>query len=255
MKVLVIGSGGREHALIWKLAQSPCLSRLYCAPGNAGTAEQAENVPISVEDIVSLLAFAREHAIDFTVVGPELPLALGIVDRFHQEGRSIFGPTQQAAELETSKAFAKTLMAKYGIPTAPFQIFSDVQQAKSYIDRHDIPLVVKANGLAAGKGVIICKTRDSAYHAIDQIMRVKVFGDAGAQVVIEEFLEGEEVSLFALTDGTSLMPLPICQDHKAIYDGDQGPNTGGMGAYSPVPSIDVGLSERLMEEIMHPIVR
>ncbi len=146
-------------------------------------------------------------------------------------------------------------MAKYGIPTAPFQTFSDPRQAESYIDRHAIPLVVKANGLAAGKGVIVCKTRDSAYHAIDQIMRVKVFGDAGAQVVIEEFLQGEEVSFFALTDGTSLMPLPFCQDHKAIYDGDEGPNTGGMGAYSPVPSIDAGLSERLMEEIMHPIVR
>ncbi|HEX9872414.1 MAG TPA: phosphoribosylamine--glycine ligase [Candidatus Tectomicrobia bacterium] len=255
MKVLVIGSGGREHAFVWKLAQSPCLSRLYCAPGNAGTAELAENVPISAEDIPALLAFARENAVDFTVVGPELPLALGIVDRFRQEGRSIFGPTQQAAELETSKDFAKTIMAEYGIPTAPFQTFSDPRQAERYVDRHAMPLVVKANGLAAGKGVIICKTRDSAYHAIDQIMRAKVFGDAGAQVVIEEFLEGEEVSLFALTDGTSLLPLPICQDHKAIYDGDQGPNTGGMGAYSPVLSIDVGLSERLVEEIMQPIVR
>jgi phosphoribosylamine---glycine ligase len=255
MKVLVLGSGGREHALVWKLAQSPCLSRLYCAPGNAGTAEQAENVPISAEDIPSLLAFAREHGIDFTVVGPELPLALGIVDRFRQEGRSIFGPTQQAAELETSKAFAKTMMSKYGILTAPFQTFSDPRQAERYIDRHAMPLVVKANGLAAGKGVIICKTRDSAYYAMDQIMRAKVFGEAGDQVVVEEFLEGEEVSLFALTDGTSLMPLPICQDHKSIYDGDHGPNTGGMGAYSPVPSIDVNLSARLMEEIMHPIVR
>jgi phosphoribosylamine---glycine ligase len=255
MKVLVIGSGGREHALVWKLAQSPCLSRLYCAPGNAGTAEQAENVPISPEDIPSLLAFAREHAIDFTVVGPELPLALGIVDRFRQHGLAIFGPTQQAAEIETSKDFAKTIMAEYGIPTAPFQTFSDPRQAEIYVDRHTMPLVVKANGLAAGKGVMICKTRGSAYHAIDQIMRVKVFGDAGAQVVIEEFLQGEEVSLFALTDGTSLMLLPFCQDHKAIYDADVGPNTGGMGAYSPVPSIDIGLSERLMEEIMHPVVR
>jgi phosphoribosylamine--glycine ligase len=255
MKVLVIGSGGREHALVWKLAQSPCLSRLYCAPGNAGTAEQAENVPVSAEDIASLLAFARERAIDFTIVGPELPLALGIVDRFRQEGRSIFGPTQQAAELETSKAFAKSIMAKYGILTAPFQTFSEPRQAERYIDRHAMPLVVKANGLAAGKGAIVCKTHDTAYHAIDQIMRAKVFGEAGDQVVIEEFLQGEEVSLFALSDGTSLMPLPICQDHKAIYDGDQGPNTGGMGAYSPVPSIDVSLSECLMEEIMHPIVR
>jgi phosphoribosylamine---glycine ligase len=255
MKVLVIGSGGREHALVWRLARSPRLSRLYCAPGNAGTAEQAENVPIDAEDIPALLAFARQHAIDFTVVGPELSLALGIVDRFQQQGLAIFGPSQEAAELETSKAFAKAMMAKYGIPTAPFQTFSDAQQAERYIDRQAMPLVIKANGLAAGKGVIVCKTRDMAYHAIAQIMRAKVFGEAGTQVVIEDFLEGEEVSLFALTDGTSLMPLPICQDHKAIYDGDRGPNTGGMGAYSPVPSVDTALSERLMEEIMYPIVR
>jgi len=255
MKVLVIGSGGREHALVWKLAQSPLLSRLYCAPGNAGTSEQAENVPISADDIPSLQAFARENAIDFTVVGPELPLALGIVDKFRQQGLAIFGPTQQAADLETSKAFAKTIMAKYGIPTAPFQTFSDPQKAESYIDQHDMPLVVKADGLAAGKGVIVCKTRDSAYHAIDQLMRAKVFGDAGAQVVIEQCLQGEEVSFFALTDGTSLVPWPICQDHKAIYDADEGPNTGGMGAYSPVPSVDVALSGRIMEEIMYPIVR
>jgi len=255
MQVLVIGSGGREHALTWKLAQSPLLSRLYCAPGNAGTAEQAINIPINAEDIPALLAFAREQAIDFTVVGPELPLALGIVDAFRQHGLAIFGPTQQAAEIETSKAFAKTLMAKYGIPTAPFAIFSDAQQARSYIEQHNRPLVVKADGLAAGKGAIVCKTPDLAYHAVDQIMRAKVFGDAGAKVVIEECLVGEEVSVFALTDGTSLMPWPVCQDHKAIYDGDQGPNTGGMGAYSPVPSIDIGLSERLMQDIMHPMVR
>lgn len=255
MKVLVIGSGGREHALVWKLAQSPLLSRLYCAPGNAGTAEQAENVPIRADDIASLLAFARDSAIDFTVVGPEFPLALGIVDRFRQEGLAIFGPTQQAASIESSKVFAKTLMVVYGIPTAPFQTFSDPQQAERYIDQHPTPLVVKADGLAAGKGAIVCKTRDSAYDAIAQMMREKVFGEAGTQVVIEEFLPGEELSFFALTDGTSLVPLPVCQDHKAIYDGDEGPNTGGMGAYSPVPVVDVGLSDRIMEEIMRPTVR
>jgi phosphoribosylamine---glycine ligase len=255
MKILVIGSGGREHALVWKLAQSPLLSRLYCAPGNAGTAEQAENVPINVDDIPALLAFARKHAIDLTVVGPELPLALGIVDLFRQERLAIFGPSQQAACLETSKAFAKVIMTKYGIPTAPFRTFSDPQQAKTYIDQHEVPLVVKADGLAAGKGVIVCKTRESAHLAVDQIMRARVFGDAGAQVVIEEFLQGEEVSYFALTDGTSLMPLPACQDHKAIYDADEGPNTGGMGAYSPVPGVDVALAERIMEEIMRPTVR
>jgi phosphoribosylamine--glycine ligase len=255
MKVLVIGNGGREHALVWKLAQSPLLSRLYCAPGNAGTAAQAENVPINVDDIASLLAFARAHAIDFTVVGPELPLALGIVDTFRQQGLAIFGPTQQAAQLETSKTFAKTIMAKYGIPTAPFRTFSDPQHAEAYIDQHKMPLVVKADGLAAGKGVIVCKTRERAHHAIEQIMRAKVFGEAGAQVVIEAFLQGEEVSFFALTDGTSLVPWPACQDHKAIFDADEGPNTGGMGAYSPVPVVDVALSECIMEEIMRPTVR
>jgi phosphoribosylamine---glycine ligase len=255
MKVLVIGSGGREHALVWKLAQSPLLSRLYCAPGNAGTAEQAENVPIHIDDMASLLAFARSHSIDFTVVGPELPLALGIVDRFRQQGLAIFGPTQQAASLESSKAFAKAVMAKYGIPTAPFQTFSDPQQAERYIDQHTLPLVVKADGLAAGKGAIVCRTRDSAYDAIDRMMREKMFGEAGTQVVIEEFLPGEEVSFFALTDGTSLVPLPVCQDHKAIYDGDEGPNTGGMGAYSPVPRVDSALSARIMEEIMYPTIR
>jgi phosphoribosylamine---glycine ligase len=255
MKVLVIGSGGREHALVWKLAQSPMLSKLYCAPGNAGTDEQAENVPINDGDIPALLAFARERAIDFTVVGPELPLALGIVDRFRQAGLAIFGPTQRAAQLETSKAFAKALMTNYGIPTAAFRTFSDPQQAETYIAQHDAPLVVKADGLAAGKGVIICKTRDRARHAVDQIMRAKVFGKAGAQVVIEEFLAGDEVSFFALTDGTSLVPLPPCQDHKAIYDADEGPNTGGMGAYSPVPAVDAVLCERIVEEIMRPTVR
>jgi phosphoribosylamine---glycine ligase len=255
MKVLVIGSGGREHALIWKLAQSPLLSRLYCAPGNAGTAEQAENVPIRADDLASLVAFARDHTIDFTVVGPEFPLALGIVDRFRQEGLAIFGPTRRAASLESSKAFAKTLMAKYGIPTAPFQIFSDPLQAERYIAQHATPLVVKADGLAAGKGAIVCRTHDSAYDAVDQMMRAKVFGEAGTQVVIEEFLPGEEVSFFALTDGTSLLPLPTCQDHKAIYDRDEGPNTGGMGAYSPVPRVDSALSARIMEEIMYPTVR
>jgi phosphoribosylamine--glycine ligase len=252
MKVLVIGNGGREHALVWKLAQSPLLSRLYCAPGNAGTAEQAENIPIDADDIPALLAFAQAHAIDFTVVGPELPLALGIVDVFRQQGLAIFGPSQQAAQLESSKAFAKALMLKYGIPTAPFRTFADPQAAAAYIDQHAVPLVVKADGLAAGKGAIVCKTRDQAQHAVDQLMRARVFGEAGAQIVIEDFLPGEEVSFFALTDGTSLVPLPACQDHKAAYDGDEGPNTGGMGAYSPVPAVDAALSERIMAEIMRP---
>jgi phosphoribosylamine--glycine ligase len=252
MKVLVIGSGGREHALVWKLAQSPRLSRLYCAPGNAGTAEQAENVPIRADDMTALLAFSRDAGIDFTVVGPEYPLALGIVDRFRQEGRAIFGPTRQAAAIESSKVFAKSLMAKYGVPTAPFQTFTDPQEAERYIDQHPTPLVVKADGLAAGKGAVVCQTRHRAREAIDQMMRAQVFGEAGTQVVIEHFLPGEEISFFALTDGTTLLPLAACQDHKAIYDGDAGPNTGGMGAYSPVPVVDAALSERIMDEIMRP---
>ncbi len=255
MKVLVVGNGGREHALVWKLAQSPLVSQLYCAPGNAGTAEQAENVPINADDILALLAFAREHAVDFTVVGPELPLALGIVDVFRAANLAIFGPTQQAAQLETSKAFAKALMGNYGIPTAPFRIFSDLKAAETFIDQHAMPIVIKADGLAAGKGAIVCQARDSARHALDQIMRARVFGDAGAQVVVEDFLRGEEVSFFALTDGTSLLPLPVCQDHKAAYDHDKGPNTGGMGAYSPVPAVNAGLSARIMADIMRPIVR
>ena len=255
MKVLVIGNGGREHALVWKLAQSPSVAQLYCAPGNAGTAEQAENVAIDADDIPALVTFAHQQAIDFTVVGPELPLALGIVDVFREARLAIFGPTQQAARLETSKAFAKAIMRKYGIPTAPFRTFSDPEAAETYIEQHDMPVVVKADGLAAGKGAIVCQARDSARHAIDRIMRARVFGDAGARVVIEDFLRGEEVSFFVLTNGAALLALPACQDHKAVYDHDAGPNTGGMGAYSPVPAVDGELSARIMEEIMRPMVR
>jgi phosphoribosylamine---glycine ligase len=255
MKVLVVGSGGREHALVWRLAQSPLVSQLYCAPGNAGTIEQAQNVPIDATDIPSLMTFARQHAVEFTVVGPELPLALGLVDAFRQAGLRAFGPVQQAAELETSKAFAKAFMTRYGIPTAPFRTFADASAAERYIEQRDVPLVVKADGLAAGKGAVVCKTRDEARHTVDRMMRAWVFGEAGARVIIEDFLHGEEVSFFALTDGTSLVPLPACQDHKAVYDHDEGPNTGGMGAYSPVPIFDTALRERVMEEIMRPTVR
>jgi phosphoribosylamine--glycine ligase len=255
MKVLVIGNGGREHALVWKLAQSPAVSRLYCAPGNAGTAKHADNVPIRFDDLPGLVTFAREQAIDFTVVGPELPLALGVVDTFRAARLAIFGPTQRAAQLEASKAFAKDLMTRHGIPTAPCRTFSDPSAAQAYIDRHDLPLVVKADGLAAGKGAIVCRDRDSAHHAVDQMLRDRLFGEAGAQVLIEDFLRGEELSFFALSDGTSLLPLPVCQDYKAAYDGDEGPNTGGMGAYSPVPPVDADLSTRIMAEIMRPVVQ
>jgi phosphoribosylamine---glycine ligase len=255
MKVLVVGSGGREHALVWKLAHSPRVSRLYCAPGNAGTAAQAENVPIEATDAPRLIAFALEHGIEFAVIGPELPLAHGIVDAFQAAGLRAFGPTQRAAQLEVSKAFAKALMQKYGIPTAPFHTFVDPVEAERYIDRHAVPVVVKADGLAAGKGAVVCKTRDEARQAIDHMMRARMFGEAGGCVVIEDFLRGPEVSFFVLTDGTTLFPLPPCQDHKAAYDDDEGPNTGGMGAYSPVPLVDAALQERIMEEIMRPVVR
>jgi phosphoribosylamine--glycine ligase len=231
------------------------VSQLYCAPGNAGTVEQAENVPIEATDIPSLMAFARQHAVEFTVVGPELPLALGLVDAFRQVGLSAFGPVQQAAELETSKAFAKAFMTKYRIPTALFHTFVDPIAAERYIDQREVPLVVKADGLAAGKGAVVCKTRGEARHTIDRMMRARVFGEAGARVIIEDYLPGEEVSFLALTDGTSLVPLPACQDYKAVYDDDEGPNTGGMGAYSPVPIVDTALRERVMEEIMRPTVR
>jgi len=254
MKVLVIGSGGREHALVWKLAQSPLVSKLYCAPGNAGTAAQADNVPIAAADMPALLGFALRQGIDFTVVGPEQPLALGIVDAFQQAGLKIFGPGQRAAQLESSKAFAKTLMAKYGIPTAPFRVFADPHEAERYIDQHGAPVVIKADGLAGGKGAVVCKSREKARQAIDYIMRRRAFGAAGAQVVIEDFLPGEEVSFFAFTDGTHIQPMPPCQDHKQVFDHDEGPNTGGMGAYSPVPLVDAVLYERIMAEIMWPTV-
>jgi phosphoribosylamine--glycine ligase len=255
MKVLVVGSGGREHALVWKLAQSPTVSKLYCAPGNAGTAAQAENVPIAASDIPGLVALARRQEIDFTVVGPEQPLALGLVDALRQAGRQVCGPVQQAAQLESSKVFAKELMARYAIPTAPFQVFAEAREARKYLEQHGAPVVVKADGLAAGKGAVVCKTSHQAQQAIERMMVRREFGDAGARIVIEDFLPGEEVSFLAFTDGTHLLPLPPCQDYKQVFDGDTGPNTGGMGAYSPVPIVDADLYERIMAEIMRPTVQ
>jgi phosphoribosylamine--glycine ligase len=254
MNVLVVGSGGREHSLVWKLAQSPLISQLYCAPGNAGTAAQAENVRIDADDIATLVAFARQKRIDFTVVGPEQPLALGIVDAFQHAGLKVCGPVQRAAELESSKAFAKELMVKYAIPTAPFQVFTEAHAAQRYIDDHDVPIVVKADGLAAGKGAVVCWTRDLAHQSIERMMGLREFGDAGRRVVIEDFLPGEEISFFACSDGTHLLPMPPCQDHKQVFDSDEGLNTGGMGAYSPVPVVDAALRARIMAEIMQPTV-
>lgn len=255
MKVLVVGSGGREHALCWKIARSPLVSTLYCAPGNPGIAKYAMCVDIKTHDIDGYLRFARSNEIDLTVVGPEFPLSLGIVDRFNEEGLHIFGPTKAAAEIETSKAFSKYLMKKYDIPTAFFSVFSDYDEAVAWVREVKPPLVIKADGLASGKGVFVCQTEEEAIQALDDVMRKKIFGDSGDTVVVEEFLRGEEASFFALTDGTNVIQLEACQDHKALLDGDQGPNTGGMGAYSPAPVVTPRIADLVMSRIMLPTVK
>jgi phosphoribosylamine---glycine ligase len=255
MKVLVIGGGGREHALVWKLRQSPQVDRIYCAPGNAGIAELAELVDLEVTDVPALVRFAKEEEIDLTVPGPELPLTLGIVDELERAGRLAFGPTRAAAQLEGSKTFAKDLMRRARVPTGFFSSFTDPDEAVRYANEVGAPVVVKADGLAAGKGVRVCESVAEAERAIDEIMRWKIFGEAGARLVIEEFLEGEEVSFMALTDGKTVVPLASSQDHKRALDGDAGPNTGGMGAYSPAPICDARLQDRVMAEIVQPVVR
>lgn len=255
MKVLVVGGGGREHALCWKINQSPLVQTLYCAPGNPGIAEHARCIDIKVSDVEGLLRFARAEEVDLTVVGPEFPLSLGIVDRFIEEGLDIFGPTAAAAEIETSKVFSKNLMKKYDIPTAFFSSFNDFDEALNWVREVKPPLVVKADGLAAGKGVFICETEERATEVLDDIMRRKIFGDSGDQVVIEQFLRGEEASFFAFTDGTNVIPLESSQDHKALLDNDEGPNTGGMGAYSPAPVLTPELTEKVMSRIMIPTIR
>lgn len=254
MKILIIGSGGREHALAWKIAQSPEVEKIYCAPGNAGIADLAECIPISAGDIDALREFAAENRIDLTVVGPEGPLADGIVDAFEAAGLKAFGPKKSAAVLEGSKSFAKRIMAKYDIPTAKSRTFKAYDQAKQYIRHVELPVVIKADGLAAGKGVVVCTTRKQAEEAIRMIMKEGVFGDAGATVVVEAFLTGEEASFIAFTDGRHVLPLPASQDHKTIFDGDKGPNTGGMGAYSPAPVVDAVMRQKVMDRIMVPMV-
>ncbi len=254
MKVLVVGSGGREHALTWKLAQSPHLDALYCAPGNPGTRGLARNVAIAVDDIAALRRCVREERIDLTVVGPEAPLALGITDAFEADGLRVFGPTQAAAQLESSKIFAKQFMLEAGIPTADAATFDDLAAAESYIHRHAGPLVVKADGLAAGKGVTVCQNKDEALQAVRQAMQDRIFGDAGRRVVLEAFLDGEEASFHVLVDGQSVVPLATSQDHKRAYDGDQGPNTGGMGAYAPAPVVSEALQQRILGDIVMPTV-
>ncbi len=255
MKVLVVGGGGREHTLVWKIAQSPRVKKIFCAPGNGGIAELATCVPIGAEDIKELVDFAKKNKIDLTVVGPEGPLSMGIVDIFNQAGLKVFGATQKAAEIESSKSFAKNLLNKYKIPTAKGRSFTNYKQAEKYLSRMDVPVVVKADGLAAGKGVIVCSTLKKAIKALKDIMIKRSFGDAGNKVVIEECLVGEEASFLAFTDGRTVLPLPTSQDHKAIFDNDQGPNTGGMGAYSPAPVVDTYMHKKIMDEVMVPTVR
>ncbi len=254
MKVLVVGSGGREHTLVWKIAQSPRVDKIYCAPGNGGISEVAECVDIKAEDIDSLADFANEKKIDLTLVGPEIPLVRGIVDKFIDKGLRIFGPRKNAAILEGSKVFSKEIMAKYGIPTAKGRVFDHIRDAKEYIDDVGAPIVVKADGLAAGKGVIVCSEVKEAKEAVDKIMQEIIFGEAGKKIVVEERLEGEEASILVFTDGENILPLISSQDHKQIFDGDKGPNTGGMGAYSPAPLVTEEILERIMNEIIKPTI-
>ena len=250
MRVLVIGGGGREHALAWKITQSPKVTQVFCAPGNAGTAVIAKNVSIPADQIDQLLQFAQENEIGLTVVGPEQPLVMGIVDRFQEKGLRIFGPSACAAELERSKAFSKNIMKKYGLPTAEYETFTSHEKARRYIDKETGPIVVKASGLAAGKGVILCRNAEEGRHAVDTIMKDKLFGSAGDEVVIEEFLQGQEVSVLAFTDGNTVLLMDSAQDHKAALDGDQGPNTGGMGAYSPAPVFTDIMRQKVRDKIM-----
>ena len=254
MKVLVIGGGGREHALVWKIAQSPKVSKVYCAPGNAGISEQAAIVPIQANDLNRLLEFALKEKIDLTVVGPEDPLTRGIVDLFESKELLIFGATKKAAEIEGSKVFAKEMMKRYHIPTAFYEMFDNRNEAVKYIRKQGAPIVVKADGLAAGKGVIVCKTVEEAIQSVDKIMVEKIFGNAGNRVVVEEYLVGEEASYIAFTDGKTILPMASSQDHKAVLDGDQGPNTGGMGAYSPAPVVTDEVHEKIIEKVLRPVI-
>ncbi len=255
MNVLIVGSGGREHALAWKIVKSPLVGKTYAAPGNAGIADVAECVNIKTDDIESLLAFAKREAIDLTVVGPETPLVAGIVDRFQAEGLKIFGPTRAAAKLEGSKVFSKSIMKKYKVPTAEYRVFENTNDAKQYIVECEPPIVVKADGLAGGKGVIICNTAEEGVRAVNDLIEQQIFGEAGKRVVIEQFLQGEELSVLAFTDGEKILPLASAQDHKRVYDNDLGPNTGGMGAYSPCPLVNEAQLDAVVQKAIRPIVK
>ncbi len=255
MKVLIIGSGGREHAIAWKLLQSKRLSRIYVAPGNAGTARESGVENVDITEIPSLVKFARDKNIGLTVVGPEAPLAAAVVDAFREAGLRIFGPTQAAAQLESSKDYAKRFMQRHHIPTANSETTSDIAEAHAYIDRYGAPIVIKADGLAAGKGVVVAMNVDEAHRAVDYMLADNKLGTAGARVVIEEFLVGEEASFIVMVDGEHILPLATSQDHKRLLDGDQGPNTGGMGAYSPAPIVTPSLHARVMREVIRPTVK
>ena len=254
MNILLLGSGGREHALAWKMADSPLIERFYCAPGNTGIAQEAECVPLELTDHAAIVAFCREHGIDLVVVGPEAPLCAGVVDDLEAAGIKAFGPSRAAAQLEGSKGFTKDLCRANAIPTAAYARFKDAKAAKAYIRSHGAPIVVKADGLAAGKGVIVAQSEAEAEAAVDMMFSGGL-GEAGGEVVVEEFLDGEEASFFALCDGETAIPLATAQDHKRAFDGDKGPNTGGMGAYSPAANIDAAMSGRIMSEIIAPTMR
>ena len=255
MNILVVGGGGREHALVWKIKKSRKVKKIYCAPGNGGIAGDAECVAIEASDIKGMVQFASKKKIDLTVVGPELPLTLGIVDAFKEKGLPVFGPSKQAAELEGSKQFAKDLMAKYRIPTAEYRVFKDAEKATKYLQSIEPPIVLKADGLAAGKGVLLCQSRTEAYEGVDRIMLKKAFGESGSRLIVEEFLRGEEASVLAITDGDDLVILPAAQDHKAVFEGDTGPNTGGMGAYAPAPVVTPKMHAIVKEKILLPTIR
>jgi len=255
MQILVLGGGGREHAIVWKLAQSKKVEKIYCAPGNPGIAQLAECVDLDTTDNKGLAHWAKEHHIDLTVVGPEVPLVAGVADEFRAQGLAIFGPNAQAAAIEGSKAFSKELMKKYNIPTAFFKVCNDLATAKAYVEEKGAPIVVKADGLAAGKGVIVAMTKEEALAALEDIMAEHKFGTAGASVVIEEFMEGEEASLLAFTDGKIVVPMIAAQDHKRVDDGDKGLNTGGMGAYAPAPVLTDALRDKCMATIIRPVLK
>ncbi len=255
MRVLLIGSGGREHALVWKLSRSPEVTKIYAAPGNGGIAELAELVDIGAEDVEALAEFAESKDIDLTVVGPEGTLAKGIVDLFEKRGLRIFGPSKAAARLESSKAFAKNLMKKYHIPTGQFAVFDDPQAARAYVRQLGVPIVIKADGLCGGKGVIVAQTLSEALGAIDLLMEDHIFKQAGERIIVEERLVGDEASFLVVTDGVTALPLLPAQDHKRLHDGDKGPNTGGMGAYAPAPIVDAALAKQIMDQIILPTIR